>query len=329
MKTTIRLSKFLLFALLIFVNTGHTDPDKSKAEAANAALKASLDLGYPDSYSIKTKLQSGDYEALEELLQKGVQLYKHDALYESYLQKGFDLFKAENGVSDADIDAWVAATGSGIAYAARGIFKAQQGFTVRGKKPAKRTPSENLERMRQLHVEAAADLELAISKHPSLQPAYGWMIQITKASNLHFSAREILQKAVAADSRTYYTRFQYMTAMSPLWCGSMDSMIAYAMEIETTPTTNPRVWSIQGEVFAEIADFFYQDRAFVKAAELYTAALQFGDRTTTLKWRAACYYNLGQFKESIDDLDRALYYNPNDEIARQRLEQSKIALANR
>jgi tetratricopeptide (TPR) repeat protein len=170
--------------------------------------------------------------------------------------------------------------------------------------------------MQRLHNEAAKDLQIAISKKPSLMPAYTYLVAIAKTTNMSFSTKQILDKAEENDKRTFYVRYEYVLSLQPRWGGSYEEMSAFAQHAIKFSDLNPRLWTLQGDAYIDRADSYYQEGNYVAAIESYTEALKFGDRVSWLKARAASYYKLGQKDEAIADYKRVLYYSPTDSMSR-------------
>ncbi len=234
---------------------------------------------------------------------------------EGFLQSAYAIFNPDN-VSVNDLDLWVAQTQSYMAYAARGAYKTTAGYWKRGGKNINETPQDKIDKMQRLHEEAAIDLEVAISKNPEFMPAYEELIKIARASTMTFTARQILERAESHDNRTFSVRYEYMMSLLPKWGGTYEEMSKYAQQAIKYVNLNPLLWTLQGEVSADVADDLWREGNYQSAVESYTAALKFGDRTRWLKQRATCYSKLGQMDLASADANKVLYYSPNDMIAR-------------
>ena len=317
----------IIFLILIFEKSSIAKSNVTKKEAVNAIFKSSLDLEKPDIIYINSQLILQNYTIVENIFEELLEQYKQDVIYESPLQRGFNLFCSKNGVSLAILDSWVNKKGSAIAYAARGIYKAQEGFAVRGNKFINETSNKSLNEMRSYHLEAVTDLQTAINKNPQILPTYGWLIQIAKASPMSFTEKEILDKALANDNRTYYVRFQYMMSLTPKWGGSHLDMERFAKKAASHSNLNPQLWSLLGEVDADKGNYYWFNKDYSMAAKMYSSALEYGDCISWLQYRAGCYYYLGLFEKAIDDLDLILYYKPYYELATKWKLYSQIELA--
>jgi len=283
----------------------------AETKLASAALKTQFDIGKPDSSGIKTLLAAHDFRAIESLYQSYLDLYQKDISYEAFLLQAYEIFAPENKVSQEDLDLWVATTGSYIAYAARGEYKARQGFVARGGDYISNTPQSRLDEMHRLHDEAAKDLQTAVAANRHLMPAYIRLVSIAKTSNMPFSAKEIVKEAERIDPRSFYVRHEYMGALLPRWGGSYGEMSDFAKTAIKYCNLNPRLWSLQGAADADRADLYYREGDYSAAARYFTKALSFGDRVAWLKYRAACYENQGKSNEAAADYRKAQYYDPD------------------
>ncbi len=281
----------------------------SRAQKHNVALNKCLDYGSPSTYKIAYLLSRHDYKALDQWFETMLQQYKQDAQYECYLDKGFAAFNQRN-MPLKDLDSWVAATGSATAYAARGAYKAKQGFGARGVKFFSETRTDQINEMQRSHDEATKDLQTAISKNPSLMPAYTWLIKMAKASDMPYDAKQILQKAEENDKRSYSVRDAYIGFLS--WRGSIEEIADFANQESHFADLNPRLWSLQGTADGQRAFILHRERNYASAVELYTSALKFGDNPRLLRMRSLCYSALNNKELSRADIDKFRYYVSRD-----------------
>jgi tetratricopeptide (TPR) repeat protein len=295
-------------------DTGNPSQD-SQRTLASESLKKSLEKGEPNLEEIKSLLITHQYQELENQYEMMLKHYKNDVEYESYLNKAYELFNSENNIAVSELDSWVEQTGSYIAYTARGIFKAQKGFQIRGGESIHDTPVNQLDEMIQYHKDAADDLLLAVNKNSTNMPAYVWLVSIGKASSMSFTPRQILEKAIENDPRSFYLRSKYMESLTPKWGGSYEDMANFIEELKGVFSLNPRLWALQGEVDAYKAEEYWRKKDYRTAVEFYSSALKYGDRIVWLEGRAACYYGDGQLKNSFNDYNRILYYQPSNSTA--------------
>ena len=161
---------------------GHADgviiQSNKQVELANLALKKASDMGEPNVSQIKKMLSSHDFQEVEKLYDNYLRQYEKDVMYERLLALSYDLYSQANGISISDLDLWIERTRSYIAYTARGVYKAKEGFAAKGGKFIGETSVSQIEEMRRLLNEAAKDLQIATSKKPSFMPAYMWLVDV-------------------------------------------------------------------------------------------------------------------------------------------------------
>jgi tetratricopeptide (TPR) repeat protein len=316
----------LVFSLTSFGWVGNiygeinNDKLNNRVEQSNAALKRLFEAGDPNESQIRNMLSKRDIEGLEKLYDNIFRQYQSDASYESLLLDAYNLFSPANNISLSDLDYWVSKTESYIAFAARGGYKNELGWIARGSKMINATPKSRIDEMKELHREAAKDLQIAIKKNPLLMPAYYYLIAIAKASAMPFTPKEILYQAVKQDNRTYTIRLAYIHAIMPKWGGSYAEMSEFAKQTAQYANVNPLLWTLQGIVFAEQGTDYWRESKFVEATEAFTSALNYGDRTVWLKQRAGCLWQIGQKDRAVEDYKRILYYDPNNKEAKTMLQ---------
>ena len=293
----------------------------AKAKLANAAFKRQYELGKPEVTDIKRLLAQHDFKNLETLYDSYLGEYRKDIQYEAFLQEAYSIFSPEKGVSRDDLDLWVKTTGSYLAYAARGKYLAEQGFKVRGQNWASETSRAQLDEMQRLHEQAVQDLQTAIAANASFIPAYTSLCTVARASEQSVSPKEVVEKAEAVDRRAYLVRNEYQTSLMPRWGGSHEEMTAFAKRAVKDAGLNPRLYTLQGVVYADQADEYHRGHDYAAAVKWYTKALQYGDRLNWLRYRAGCNLYLGDKNAAIADYRKVLYYDPSDNEAQTALRE--------
>jgi tetratricopeptide (TPR) repeat protein len=311
----------LLVARLCAVPEVSAEENTDWRQGASEALKASLKLGSPNHVKMHEWLAAGEYDRIDSVFEDILVNFQSDVNYESVLQKAFRNMSHKNSYRRSELDRWVDETDSPLAYAIRGVYLTQLGFDLRGGRYISETSREQLQSMYDAHIQAAADLLTALNKRPDYLPAYYFLIQIAKATPVSYTAQQILHMALQQDNRTYYVRYSYIRTLLPRWGGSYLEMENFAREAAKYTDINPRIWTLQGEVAADIAFLQAINGNYQAAVDLYTEALGYGDRVGWLTERGRCHSELGHMGEASDDFVQALHYSPNDHTALSMLDR--------
>jgi tetratricopeptide (TPR) repeat protein len=299
---------FFTFGQMAFGQTPASQVPSKNTLAANEALKKSLSLEHVSGSEIRELLSEKKYAELDRRYEEIFDQYINDVNYESYLLKSYDVFVPEAKLPVSDLDGWVDKTGSYVAYTARGIYEAEEGFCARGKTYIHETSQAQLDEMIKFHQLAAKDLQAAIHKNPRIMPAYYSLIKVGFMSGIPPSPDETLRKALENDPRSYYVRYAYMNSLWPRWGGSYEQMTRFANESQKDVSLNPRIWSLQGEAEADQADLAWEQHDYQSAVDHYTLAMKYGERAFWLQNRGVCYESLGQPDKALADYKRMLYY---------------------
>ena len=282
------------------------------ARRVSADLKAVMALEARPKQEIKTMILQERFVEFEDLSRKYEAKFKTDPRYESPLVKLYQSLDVQESLLPEKLDKWVATRPSYISHGARGIHNRYRGFTARGEKLARETPQGHMARMRELHLQAIPDLLAALQENRRFAPAYIALIAIDRAAGDTVSAEKALNEAVRWMPETYYVRHAYLRALHPRWGGDYSMMQAYASSLEQAARLNPRVWSLQAEVPAELGYSAWVSRDYPEAIKYYTEALRFGDRLEFLKSRGQLFLTTKDYAAARRDFARYVGYSTTD-----------------
>ena len=82
---------------------------------------------------------------------------------------------------------------------------------------------------------------------------------------------------------------------------------------------NARLWTLCGAPFADVAGHYSQNGQHQRAIELYTQALQYGDKLDWLQYRAWSYMQMNDWDPALTDVQNILAYSPNHSAAREMM----------
>ncbi|MFH2036605.1 MAG: hypothetical protein ABIJ45_09400 [Candidatus Zixiibacteriota bacterium] len=307
----------IIFGLSGFCPAGDNQfPSEEQINRANETLRQSLIKSEIPIKEIASNLMYQKYEELEKIYEEIFYQYRADVTYEARLWWAYDIFNPKSGLPIGELNRWVETTGSYIAYTARGFYYTNLAYAVRGQEYVANTPAEHLDEMHQYLAKAIPDLKKAIELNPKNMPAYAAMIQAAM-SEPSVDAEKYLETALKNDERSYYVRSQYMLKLQPRWGGSYEAMEQFGDETAAKADLNPRFWTFKGAVAADKASLAYDEGDMKTAAKFYNYAMKFGERVQWLQYRAACYYKSGQLEEAHRDFVRMLYYDGENELAKE------------
>lgn len=271
------------------------------AERATNALMAVRKIDSPISAEITNLILQEKFEEFENRSKYYEEQISKDPLYESPLFKLYEALDADSNHLLEKMNKWVEKKPSYISYAARGICKANQGWKIRGNKFVPETPTENLLMMHLFHEDAKTDLIAAIELNDRFFPAYCSLIGIEMAKGDTDSTKDIHDRAVRSIPETYYVRYDYLRSLQPRWGGSIELMEEYVNNLDKAAKKNPRIWSLKGELPAELGQIAWADSDYVSAIQYFTEALTYCERMSFLKYRGRLYMLTGQDGLALED----------------------------
>lgn len=309
----------LLLVPLLLIGRGALAeaPDPDMARKATQALIEARSLGAVPQF--KQLISEDQFEAAEALSRQYEQAFLSNPAYESPLVKMYaDLGREDEGLLP-HLNKWVETRPSYVSYSARASFFVYKGYQIRGVKFSSETPPEQMRQMAQWHERARQDLKQALQADKPFVPMYMALLDVDRAVCNTDDERAMLARAVQALPSTYYIRSLHMFLLQPRWCGSHAEMADYANSQADAAKLNPRVWSLQSNVLADLGKIarLRGDRA--KGIAYYTQALAYGDRLEFLDARASMYQSLGQYDLALADLQRMMAIDPSDASLRTRM----------
>jgi hypothetical protein len=283
--------------------------DPERARLASEALLAAQRLDPPATDEVTALITGQHFAEFEERSRRYESGFTTDPAYESLLQKLYDVISTTDPDVGAALDKWVHERPSYVSYAARGIYEVHLGYRQRGEKIIRDTPPESLRTMEESFGRARADLTAALGLNPKFAPAYTALIMIAQASGTREEAQRLERQATREVPSTYYVRRSYIMSLRPEWGGSYAAMRDYAASLDDAASLNPRIWSLQGEYWAQRGKRAWQQGDERQALEYYSNALRYGDRLEFLENRGLLYVNTRQYDLALRDFARYREYS--------------------
>ena len=310
------------FGWMLFVwgaaPTATADSDTHRAQRASAALMAVLRLDVPTEKEVTSLIEGEHFDEFENRVHRYERRFDSDPLWESPLSKLFFAIDGGNKDLKEKLDHWVNLRPSYISRAARGAYEVSLGYKQRGDRYIAETPSQNLAMMEATLGVAREDLEKALELNSKFPPAYVLLLRVAQAVGGTEAAAAIERRATREVPTTYYVRHEYLMNLRPRWGGSYEQMTRYAHSLTSAADLNPRIWSLNGESWGELAfTACCTEHDDAAAIRYYTVALHYGDRLEFLKSRGTLYLRTHRYDLALKDFQRYRdYYALDEEVNR-------------
>jgi tetratricopeptide (TPR) repeat protein len=226
-------------------------------------------------------------------------------------------------------DSWVAQTGSGYAYLARGMLVETQAWETRGDKYALHTPPDKLAEFQRLSALAEPDILTAKQKIIGCGICNAELININRAlSRPVEDSKELLDSALVYDPMLSTPVFAYFMVIFPQWYGSFDEMDDFISEMKNKVKDPSIIAELQSLYCWDKALFLSQDHNIDGAISWYEKGLTTHPSSKLLLSLAYDYsQQRGQYKKAIALLQQNLkLYQPTDIVTIEALAQGYFAI---
>jgi tetratricopeptide (TPR) repeat protein len=282
-------------------------------------LCISLGFAEPDKAKLRGLLESGTFAELDAQMASYQAAYREGTIGDEEASKPFIALKTNDPDLRPAYDKWVAQhPDSYAARLARGFYLTSLGYVARGSSYASETPRARFGDMRALFNEARSDLQSSLKLDPKPTLSFGSLISIARADHGFGDPADYLAQAVALDDNVYTARIAYLSAIRPEWGGShaeMESFIAQS-EPSLLPHQIAKLKFVLQESKArselEPAQHLVKEKQYAQAVRLYDAALFRSPSAHGFVSRGRAYARMNQHKKAIEDFDRALELDPQD-----------------
>ena len=271
--------------------------------------------------SLLLKIQSGEYKQVEEYLEylnedrrltnRGFR--KLEVLYEILSErKDFSSFSI--------INTWCETTSHYSAYIVRGDFLLHDASRIRATGWASTVSDDQRNKMRETLYLAKKDLETSYGLNPQDPNSSALMIEVCM---LLADDEQVMEKwferAINADPIAFLSYSAKLAYLMPKWHGTYEKFTKFAVHCYDNSPEGSRVYSVMYDYLFELAersgDFekFYKNESVKQKFEEVINRLisDFPTSASPLIFKAEIHRKLGEYKESILLLDKALELNPN------------------
>ena len=282
------------------------------------------DFGYPvqtvDRLAVRRLLVRKSYDALDRVLAAYGDSVLRDYRVEYRLFDAYAAFGVAVPAFEPFLTEWVnKRPKSAAARLARASFYRASGWNARGTSYARKTSSEQFQRMEYFFQRCADDLATAHRLEPKSIVAYRQMIDLATTQSDRGSARVLIKEAMALQPHSFLLRATYMHSLLPRWGGSYTAMAQFAAESAPYAARNPRIKALSG--FADWDKGRLSESAGNKgdAIEAYERALAFGNFWQFRYQRGEYNSRSDMNEEALEDFNSVLaQYPQNDEALSAR-----------
>jgi tetratricopeptide (TPR) repeat protein len=294
-----------------------------QAKAQERAVALAMSHSWPTPAQMQSLIAKGDYATAEQTIKYLQAQTLLDISWEdAYFATVFGI-SPHNGYTEAQLNQWVAATGSTTARLARGIYLQSAANNARGDKVAPQTSQAQFTTQTRLTKRARVDLEKALERDADLLPAYYALIWMDTVSGVETDKAQLLSDAIVSAPGTFMVRSTYLETIKPKWGGSYREMQEFTDASMRYLDRNPRLWALKGEPYAEQAQQAWMADDLDKTVDLYAKALSFGIDREWLQYSITLLEYLRRNDEARAYVATMLKYYPWDPYAKKM--QAKLA----
>lgn len=238
---------------------------------------------------------------------------EQDIANEARLFLAYRAFDGKDATIAENLDKWIAATPQSYQpYLARANFNYGMAWKARGTKWASETKKEQFDEMNRYFGLVSHDLEVAIQKNDRMMVTYAMLIRMLKTSSQKEAMLKVINSAVEKSPASYEVRRAFIYSITPRWGGSLNMMDSFAKYSQKDLDKNPRIKWLLGAPYVEQGDLQSHDKAYSKAIESYTKALNAGENHIFYGSRGETYYRAEQYSKAVTDLTRAIELYPEE-----------------
>jgi tetratricopeptide (TPR) repeat protein len=286
-------------------------PSPPSLPAAHELAATTPQDAYEEALRFASLIDGRRFAEISQLLEAVNSAFERDLRLEGALLDTFALFGSSRAGRGPVLDEWIRQSPkSWIAFAARGVYLVDQGYSARGVAWSYQTSPQQFAEMEGYFARAARDLQYSIALHPNL-PAYYELLRMSKSGGGGVNeSPELLENALRLCPACFELRRQRMVGLEPRWGGSYEAMRQFAAESQQHAAANPRLRLLQGVPYYDEGDRARLDGEYARAVELTTKALSYGEYWAFYYGRGFAYQKVRRYTEALRDLNKAITLRP-------------------
>lgn len=255
-------------------------------------------------------LKAQQFADISDKLGKLHRAYESDPKTENEFHKLVYEFGRADPEIENPLDAWIAQRPDDpFAYLARGLYRTRMGWLNRGASSARNTSSGQFKEMASWFALAKSDLNLAISKHPSLVEAYCYLIEIDMNEGGR-ATRALYDQALKLNPESFIAREFFLHSLLPRWGGSYDEMAQVIESSKHYYGPMPQLATLEGRMAADVGEILTSRRDFQQAQGYFKRALEKGDFWFPNQKYGELLYEIDNYNGAIEQFSKVIAYKP-------------------
>jgi tetratricopeptide (TPR) repeat protein len=274
-------------------------------------------FGYPidkgDASAVIALLEQKQFMQLNKLLDDLQIATEKDIRNEARLEITYDAFGVTNPNYEKLLNEWIEYSPESYQpYLARAVYRTELGWEKRGHKWAYQTSPEQFRQMQEYLETAELDIDKALALNKRAFVAYSTLFSIYLNIGTDQDERRLIQEALALYPQSFSLRVAYLHSRKPRWGGSYGEMNRFAQEAQRYVKQNPKLRTLLGLRYGDMASLLYSQDQYLGALFLYKMALSHGHYGLFHQELSNCYYFLDEYDLALKEANAAVSLQPQN-----------------
>jgi len=268
-------------------------------------------LSIQDRQNIRNLLKKRQFGSLDKIASDIQSAFEQDPAYEYKACDFYEIFDTTLPEYETLLNDWVAHSPTHFApYLARAEYYHHKGWESRGYKYASKTSKQQFSGMHSHFQKAMQDIDAALAITPRLLSAHILRISIYNADGGDDQKDMAFEKALHYFPSSFLLYNKMVWAKLPRWGGSYAEMDKLAVQAHKQIHATPELYTLFGQIYADQAWQFRQNKQYDKSLALYTKAIEYGDYYEFYKERAETYLAIKEYDQALKDVDKSISLRP-------------------
>jgi len=261
-------------------------------------------------FDIYKKLDSAQYKQLDKDFHQLQLDYENDPSKGSVLYYAYSAFNKADDDFAKQLDAWVAKTGSYMAYNARGIHYYAKAWRARGNKFRNKTSDKQFNTMGDYFELAGNDFSVALDKYSNDLIVHVYQLHMIGATSSKDYLKKYFKASLELHPGSENIRSAYYHYLQKRWGGAREMVSEAMVELEGAQKQYPHLKILAG--YDDYLKGRNHYKKFDKSLKYYNRAIEKINNIIYFANRGRVYYFNNHFELALKDFDYALSKNPYD-----------------